>query len=96
MSESRNKERMNTIFQESKLRGLSEPGPGIDQCGNYTLTWISDSTEIVVIFTPGVHLAVTYPDATLNAIVTIKYGCGGMNDSEVIDRVEQEIAKAAA
>lgn len=90
MSESRNKEHMNSIFQASKLRGLAEPEPGVDPCGNFTLTWFAGSTEIVVSFTPAIYLIVT------NGIATIRYGCAVKTDSEVIDRVEQELTKAAS
>lgn len=90
MSESRNKERMNSMFQESKLHGLTDPEPGVDPSGNFTLTWFAGSTEIVVSFTPAIYLIVT------NGVSTIRYGCAVKTDSEVIDRVEQEIAKATS
>jgi hypothetical protein len=82
---------MNTIFQEAKLRGLAEPEPGVDRRGYFTLTWTSGSSEIVVVFTSAIYLTVT-----MDQNMAIDFNLAGKTDSEVIDRVEKEIAKATA
>lgn len=91
MSVSRNKERMNTIFQESKLRGLPDPTPDVDPRGNFTLTWLSGSDVITVVFTAAIYITVT-----MDKNMAIDFNLADKTDAEVIDRVEREIAKAAA
>lgn len=90
MSESQTKERMNSIFQESNLRGLPEPEPGVDSRGEFTLTWTSGSVKINVIFTPALYLTVDDFDT-----IKVDFNVATETDSEVIDRVEREIAAAA-
>jgi hypothetical protein len=92
MSEPMNKERMNSIFQEAKRRGLSEPEPGVNPRGGFTLTWTVGSTEIAVVFTPALYLTVAKADGDMS----IDFNLSGWSDAEVVDRVELEIAKAAA
>lgn len=91
MKDPQNKERMNTIFQESKARGLSEPEPGVDARGYFTLTWTVKSTEIKVIFTSAIYLTVT-----MDGNMSIDFNLASRTDAEVIDRVEKEIANATA
>lgn len=91
MKDPQNKERMNTIFQESKARGLVEPEPGVDGRGYFTLTWTVKSTEITVVLTSAIYLTVT-----MDGNMAIDFNLAGKTDSEVIDRVEKEIASAAA
>lgn len=61
MSALRDKERIDSILQAARLRGLAEPDPGVDSDGNFTLTWLACVTEIVVSFTPGIYVVVLYP-----------------------------------
>lgn len=91
MKDPQNKERMNTIFQESKARGLAEPEPGVDGRGYFTLTWTAKSTEIKVIFTSAIYLTVTMDDH-----MSIDFNLAGKTDSEVIDRVVKELYKATS
>lgn len=92
MSEPQNKERMNTIFQEAKARGLAEPEPGVNSRGAFTLTWTVDSTEIVLVLNPALYLTVTTEDGNM----AIDFNLAGKTDSEVIDRVVKELYKASA
>lgn len=91
MSESQNKERMNTIFQESKARGLPEPEPGVDARGYFTLTWTAKSTEIKVIFTSAIYLTVT-----MDENMSVDFNLANKTDAEVIDRVVKELFKASS
>lgn len=91
MSESQNKERMNTIFQEAKLRGLPEAESGVDHRGYFTLTWTSGASEITAVFTSSVNLSVT-----MDGQMAIDFNLADRTDAEVVDRIERELAKAAA
>lgn len=90
MSESQNKERMNRIFQEAKTRGLPDAEPSVDHRGYFTLTWISGTSEITLVFTAALYLKVLM-DETMN----VDFNLAGRTDAEVLDRIEKEIAKAA-
>jgi hypothetical protein len=91
MKDPQNKERMNSIFQEAKLRGLPEAEPDVDARGYFTLTWTSGSSEITVVFTSAIYLKVT-----MDANMSVDFNLAGRTDTEVVDRIEKEIAKAAA
>lgn len=90
MSVSMNKERMNSVFQEAKARGLSEPDPNVDHRGYPTLTWVSGTSEITLVFTAAPYLKVLM-DETMN----VDFNLASRTDAEIVDRVAKEIAKAA-
>lgn len=90
MSESPAKERMNSITQEAKTRGLSEPTSSVDHRGYPTLTWTSGSAQIMLVLTAAVYLKVL-----MNEAMTIDFNLASRTDAEVLDRIELEIAKAS-
>lgn len=90
MKDPQNKERMNTIFQEAKRRGLPESEPSVDHRGYFTLTWTAGTSEITLVFTASPYLKVLM-DETMN----VDFNLAGRTDSEIVDRIEKEIAKAS-
>lgn len=91
MSETRNKERMNSIFQESNLQGLTEPEPGVNSRGDFTLTWISDSIKVQLVFIAAIYIRVKTPNRVTNS-----FSLNRLTDAGIVSTVERHLSGSAA
>lgn len=82
MSGVRDRERMNSLFQEMKLHYLTEPEPSVNADHDLTLTWPLRTAEVAIVIGTTIRLTVSEAGYEIGSM-----DLTGLTDSEIIEQI---------